>query len=79
MKFFTRIIKRFAALVPRAKRQDHHTVCPVCNQGDEVIPMRYGKQNEEGMRLAQAGKIHLGGCMSSGRPSRYCKRDEIEF
>lgn len=41
--------------------------CPLCG-AEEIVPILYGYPSPEAQRLADAGKIELGGCLGFGSP-----------
>lgn len=46
--------------------------CPTC--GAEAKAILYGRPDAKGRRLAEAGKVHLGGCvMGLESPSHRCE------
>lgn len=54
-------------------------VCPYGHK-DQIIPIGYGLPTEKGLRLAEKGKIYLGGCMiTECDPRWYCKKHKISF
>ncbi|MDB5202802.1 MAG: hypothetical protein JWQ27_2211 [Ferruginibacter sp.] len=55
-------------------------VCPICLKSDMVIGIIYGKPGKEAIKLSEAGKLKLGGCVISDKsPHQFCKRDKIAF
>jgi hypothetical protein len=55
-------------------------VCPHCHKKEFVIPIRYGKPGTALIKLAEQGKVKLGGCVLSAKsPKFYCKADKLEF
>ena len=79
MSILNKIASQLRVLITGSTATDQYDICPVCLKSDEVIPIRYGKPNTALMEQANKGKVRLGGCMSADRPSRYCKRDDMEF
>jgi hypothetical protein len=79
MSVFHTIARQLWTWIAGDRPKDDEDTCPVCHKKDQVIPIRYGKPNKELMQRAKEGKVRLGGCVMSGRPSRYCKRDDKEF
>lgn len=56
-------------------------LCPDC--GGKTIPIAYGLPSNKMFKLAEKGKIHLGGCCIPSmdalkNPGRYCPRCEKE-
>lgn len=53
--------------------------CPKCGSAN-VISIIYGLPTAEAGRLADKGKIKLGGCcVTDNDPTHYCKDCKIEF
>ena len=54
--------------------QNKEQKCPKCGSS-EVIPIHYGKPNDEGLQRAKRGEIILGGCRVNENPKRHaCKK-----
>jgi hypothetical protein len=39
-------------------------ICPVCGKTDEAVIILYGMPTYEAFEEEEAGKIHIGGCIS---------------
>jgi hypothetical protein len=49
-------------------------LCPSCGASD-AVPILYGMPDPEGVRAAEAGLVHLGGCvLTVDSPTAHCLR-----
>jgi len=63
-----------------ADTANRKSLCPVCKDHKDVIPIRYGKPTKSTIVKAERGECRLGGCIvSPNSPKYYCKKDEKEF
>lgn len=57
--------------------------CPKCTSNSQVIPITYGKPAQFLIDQAKEGKVKLGGCFVSNKPSEnkgnHCKQCKYDF
>lgn len=54
-------------------------ICPICLKSKYLIPISYGLPLPKQFKLADKGKLRLGGCVYDFEKKYYCKKDDFEF
>jgi len=61
------------------KHFEEERVCPICLKSKYLIPISYGLPLPKQFKLADKGKLRLGGCVYEIEKKYYCKKDDFEF
>jgi hypothetical protein len=61
------------------KHFEEERICPICLKSKYLIPISYGLPLPKQFKLADKGKLRLGGCVYEFEKKYYCKKDDFEF